>query len=47
VWLINSITLKINELNVQKLGRKWKKFKESNTIIENHSTVTDFARFLG
>ena len=47
MWLINSITLKINELNVQKLGRKWKKFKESNTIIENHSTVTECFKNVG
>lgn len=40
-------SLKINKLNIQKLGRKWKKFKESNTIIKNHSTVTDFAKLRG
>jgi site-specific DNA recombinase len=35
-------TLNINKLDIQSLMRKWKKIKESNTIIKNHSTVTDY-----
>ena len=37
----------IPNINSNKLGRKLKKMNENITSFNNHSTVTDFAKFLG
>ncbi len=40
-------TLDVNELDFKKGWINYKKFLNTNTSYINHSTVTDFAKFLG
>ena len=40
-------TLETNKLDFQKIWLKYRKVLGKNPINENHSTVTDFAKFLG
>ena len=42
---VNSVD--INGVSIRKIRNQINKKKESKTYILNHSTVTDFARFLG